>query len=277
MVGKHRTRPGQGSAFGHSNVTFGIKGEYTNAEDAIAAYESAFNNPILGIEGTTGAAGFAGNLWRIDSEGKPVGNADNGVTTLGGWGLPYTLPGYQLGEVNIAQQEQAPDNPGIRKAAFSTYGVPIPVSIGRRAVTGNVIDATDFIPAIIGSYDYWVEYQVPIYKAGPGVGPPVQLEMQTDPHLDENEVFMPPGIVGQQYRFEFFLVNYVGTPFMEIGAGGLPPNLSFTHTGGGPAGNGGVISGIPASIQEGAAIEIKGTDTGTGETLTRHLYLVVNE
>lgn len=77
-----------------------------------------------------------------------------------GW---FIDPKTERGEVNIAEQEQAPDNPGIRTQKFSTHGVSIPVSIGHRPVTGNIIDASEIVPRLEGTYDYWVEYQIPLY------------------------------------------------------------------------------------------------------------------
>ena len=152
-----RSKPGQGSKYGNQSVTFGTEGDYQDAQSAIDAITAAQNNPINGVWGTNGAGGFPGSHYELDGS----------TGLMQGWGLPYTLPGYQLGQVNIAAQEQAPGNPGIRKAAFSTYGVAIPISIGRRAITGNVIDATDIVPVMVGTYDYWVEYQIPIYEVGP--------------------------------------------------------------------------------------------------------------
>jgi hypothetical protein len=162
-----RTLPGAGQLGG---VTFGIGGDYTSAEDAAAAYENAYNNPINGTWNTTGAGMFAGSHGEIDKDGNWLW-ADGWKVGGGspvGWGMPYVLPGYTLGKVDIAAQEQRPENPGIREVAFSTYGINIPVSIGKRAVTGNIIDATPPTPEIVGAYEYWVEYKIPIFESGLG-------------------------------------------------------------------------------------------------------------
>lgn len=52
--------------------------------------------------------------------------------------------------IKQATQAQTPENPGIRHQAVSTYGVSIPVSIGRRVITGNIIDASPIAPVLIG-------------------------------------------------------------------------------------------------------------------------------
>jgi hypothetical protein len=86
---------------------------------------------------------------------------------VGKWNLVWQDPATRLGNVNIAAQEQRPDNPGIRRQAFSTHGASIPVSIGRRPVVGNVVDCSDITPRLVGQYDYYVDYQVPIYEDNP--------------------------------------------------------------------------------------------------------------
>jgi hypothetical protein len=60
------------------------------------------------------------------------------------------------------EQPQVPENPGVRKEAFSTYGVTIPISTGRRAVAGNIIDASDLVPRLVGGSTTVVTYTVPI-------------------------------------------------------------------------------------------------------------------
>jgi hypothetical protein len=70
----------------------------------------------------------------------------------------------------VAEQPQIPENPGIRKEAYSTYGVSIPVSVGRRVVTGNIVDATDLIPVLIGAKTTVTEITVPVYNRDYGPG-----------------------------------------------------------------------------------------------------------
>jgi hypothetical protein len=69
-------------------------------------------------------------------------------------------PVVKPAQINILQ---TPENPGVRKEAYSTYGVSIPISVGRRIVTGNVIDATDLTPVLIGGKTTITEIKVPVY------------------------------------------------------------------------------------------------------------------
>lgn len=65
-------------------------------------------------------------------------------------------------------EQQTPANPGIRLVAASTYGTVVPVSIGRRVVTGNIIDAEPITPRLEGAYEYTVTERIPRYE---GEGP----------------------------------------------------------------------------------------------------------
>jgi len=72
--------------------------------------------------------------------------------------------------VTVVERAQIPENPGIRKEAYSTYGVTIPVSVGRRVVTGNIVDATDLTPVLVGGKTTISEVTVPVYNRGYGPG-----------------------------------------------------------------------------------------------------------
>lgn len=61
---------------------------------------------------------------------------------------------------------QSPANPGIRTVQASTYGATVPVSIGRRAVTGHIVDADPIMPHLVGAYSYVVRERVPVYGGG---------------------------------------------------------------------------------------------------------------
>lgn len=61
---------------------------------------------------------------------------------------------------------QSPANPGIRTVQASTYGATVPVSIGRRAVTGHIVDADPIMPHLVGAYSYVVRERVPVYSGG---------------------------------------------------------------------------------------------------------------
>ena len=65
---------------------------------------------------------------------------------------PYEPTAVDRSYLNV----QSPTNPGIREVAYSGYGEHIPVSIGKRAVTGNVIDASPLTPRLVG-YREWYE------------------------------------------------------------------------------------------------------------------------
>jgi|SRR5215217_634085 len=63
-------------------------------------------------------------------------------------------------------EQQTPANPGIRLVSVSTYGITVPVSIGRRVVTGNIVDAEPITPRLEGAYEYEVAERVPVYDNG---------------------------------------------------------------------------------------------------------------
>lgn len=78
--------------------------------------------------------------------------------TFPGWGKPWNPPAAPA----EAERAQSPENPGIRIEAFSTYGVAIPLSIGQRRISGNVIDATPLTPRLEGERYYTTKVRVPI-------------------------------------------------------------------------------------------------------------------
>lgn len=88
------------------------------------------------------------------------------------WELPnpmdqYTVKFEPTVTRNIVEQ-QTPANPGIREVTVSTLGVTIPVSMGRRVVTGNIIDAEPIAPRLEGAYEYTITERIPNYG---GQGP----------------------------------------------------------------------------------------------------------
>jgi hypothetical protein len=64
---------------------------------------------------------------------------------------------------------QTPENPGLKTTRFSTYGTPIPASIGSRLIVGNVIDCSDLEPRLVGYREYYTEERV--YPEGEYGGP----------------------------------------------------------------------------------------------------------
>lgn len=103
------------------------------------------------------------------TNGRPKAKAQMGthiyLDTIGNGRTIYLPPAptkrsgrMVLGEIpDIPDQEQVPENPGVRKTVVSTYGIAIPISTGRRRVGGNVIWASPAVPIMIGSYDYYVK------------------------------------------------------------------------------------------------------------------------
>ncbi len=62
----------------------------------------------------------------------------------------------------IADQQASPIKPADKAQSFSTYGVVIPISSGRRRMSGNVIESTPIKSQMLGTYDYYTTYQIPI-------------------------------------------------------------------------------------------------------------------
>lgn len=83
-----------------------------------------------------------------------------------------------IGTVDIADQDAAPTKPADKAVSFSTYGVVIPISLGKRRMSGNVIESTNIVSVMLGSYDYFVEYQIPITTTD---------ELQGEIHPDSNQ------------------------------------------------------------------------------------------
>jgi hypothetical protein len=73
---------------------------------------------------------------------------------------PDTVAGQTIHQTEYLQ---TPKNPGIRKLRVSTHGATIPVSIGRRAVTGHIVDSGPIQPHLVGAHSYVVRERVPIY------------------------------------------------------------------------------------------------------------------
>lgn len=121
-----------------SNDPFSFGGSYT-PEEAQAAITYAYENPVIAKITSANSDGFGG--LRI------------------GW-----QDGRSIGNVRIEDQTEKPTNPGIRGEAVSTYGKIIPISMGKRRLAGNIIQSSDMVPKLIGTYEYDVEYQVPIYE-----------------------------------------------------------------------------------------------------------------
>lgn len=88
--------------------------------------------------------------------------------------VPFTLQGpryrngYHIEDVRIEdQQEQKPDNPGRRYVSASTWGRTIPISMGKRRLEGNILQSTALIPRLVGTTEYTVTYEIPVYEDPP--------------------------------------------------------------------------------------------------------------
>lgn len=132
---------------------WGLSGTYTAAQ-AQAAIAKARANPVLGQRGGRGPR--------------------TSIYITGGMPRAVFIPGTRvpgsagaaLGDVSIADQEQAPDNPGVRTVAASSWGSAIPISVGRRRVGGNIIYATPLIPRRVGDVDYYVKVPLDVVPGG---------------------------------------------------------------------------------------------------------------
>lgn len=87
------------------------------------------------------------------------------VTSDGFGGLTFQF-GHTIttaiGNISIADQDAAPTKPADKAVSFSTYGVVIPISMGDRRMSGNVIQSSAIQSIMLGQYDYFVDYQIPV-------------------------------------------------------------------------------------------------------------------
>lgn len=127
---------------------------YTPAE-AQAAIARLVANPIPVTNASVkGATGFR--------------NVVSGVERIPG------KPGYHVEDPRVDDQSAEPNSPGRREVTASTYGKVIPISFGIRRLEGNIIQASDLIPRLVGNQTKYIEYQIPMYE---------------DPPVDETEGF----------------------------------------------------------------------------------------
>lgn len=146
---------------------FGLQGTYS-PEEAASALAIAQKNPIPGrpFEGTMSKGPWAGLINVVYDQ------------------IPQAA--VVMGDVDIPEQQNRPENPGIRKATVSTYGAKIPISLGRRRLYGNIIESSALVPRLVGTRTYTVEVEVPYHvvppecvdETGPGGDP---CEQEPDP------------------------------------------------------------------------------------------------
>lgn len=95
----------------------------------------------------------------------PLNYTPSGLFGMQRWisgSLPPVALGKTYGNVRIKDQPEQPDNPGIREVSVSTYGNTIPVSLGRRRVSGNIVQSTNIIPRLPPPRKYFEFYEVPV-------------------------------------------------------------------------------------------------------------------
>lgn len=81
-------------------------------------------------------------------------------------------PGYHIEDPRIEDQSAKPEKPETRFVTASTYGRVIPISLGRRRLEGNLIQASNLTPKLVGTTTKTIEYEIPIYE-----DPPVDEEL----------------------------------------------------------------------------------------------------
>jgi hypothetical protein len=138
----------------------------------------ALSLPNVGIQGPGPNFGFSSGAYSPDeaeaalaaARKNPFHNYQSNPFDPWGGSFPtiWQKKDYAVGDVNIQKQDTAPENPGVQTVAFSTYGITIPISMGRRRLVGNVIDALDLVPRLIGNRDYYIDYEVPITESNVG-------------------------------------------------------------------------------------------------------------
>lgn len=137
-------------------------GYATRTPASALAQIGGFNNALL--KGNAGPAAAQAALAKLQS--NPIlgvlGFNQNAFIVQG-----VSVAGYHVGDVRIEDQTAAPDNPGIRKATSSAYGNVIPLSLGKRRVSGNVIQSTAIVPVLEGTRSYPVTYYIPLYEDPP--------------------------------------------------------------------------------------------------------------
>lgn len=97
----------------------------------------------------------------------------------GGFGA---RPGYHIEDPQVADQGQPPERPETRYFTNNSYGKVIPISMGRRRVTGTIIQCSDLKPSLVGNRTYSVYYPIPIYEdppANPTLGYSISPENHT--------------------------------------------------------------------------------------------------
>lgn len=157
------------AAFNYLNPLWGSRFNKAPANASFENFIKQFDGPASRV---TDPYGFDGQTMTPEQAQAALANALSNPVAPVDWTLlgPQYSRGYRIGDVRIEdQQEQKPENPGIRKVTASTYGKTIPVSLGRRRLAGNVIQSSAMVPKLEGTFEYEIEYQIPIYEDPPAV------------------------------------------------------------------------------------------------------------
>lgn len=84
---------------------------------------------------------------------------------MNGWQAPsLNKSGFHIEGVHIDSQKEKPEAPEVRQYSTSSYDRTIAISLGRRRLGGNVIQCSALVPRLVGTREYFVEYQIPIYE-----------------------------------------------------------------------------------------------------------------
>lgn len=82
-----------------------------------------------------------------------------------GWENPrLNKPGFHIEGVRVEDQKEKPTAPEVRVYSTSSYNKIIAISLGRRRLVGNVIQTTSIVPRLVGTKEYYITYEVPVYE-----------------------------------------------------------------------------------------------------------------
>lgn len=82
-----------------------------------------------------------------------------------GWQNPrLNRGGLHIEGVRIDDQKEKPTAPEVRIYSTSAYNKIIPISLGQRRLVGNIIQCTAIVPRLVGTKEYTVDYEIPIFE-----------------------------------------------------------------------------------------------------------------
>lgn len=87
--------------------------------------------------------------------------------------------GYHVDDLRIDQQPtDKPQWPESKYTSISSVGKVIPISMGKRRITGTLISCSAITPNMVGGGKYTVDYQIPIYE-DPPINPTYGFQLDT--------------------------------------------------------------------------------------------------